>query len=178
MFFEGIEYYQIPNFEGYCVSKCGKVLSTRPINGVGECNNKYARRLKPHITKGYERICLRKNKKKKMMSIHRLVAMTFLEDYSEDLQVDHKYHNKANNNLSNLRMVTQSNNQRNRFNAVGIRIVFDKRRNDYSYGANWYDETGKRKEAGFSVNKYGEVFAYLLAYNMREEMVAKYYNRP
>ena len=179
MFFEGIEYYQIPNFEGYCISKCGKVLSTRPINGVGECNIKYARILKPCINNyGYERLCLRKNKIKKMMSIHRLVAMTFLEDYTEDLYVDHKDNNKINNNLSNLRMVTPSDNSRNRLNAVGFTRAFDKRDKHYYYHTKWSDETGKHKLSGFSVNLYGEVFAYLLAYNLREEMVAKYYNRP
>ena len=178
MFFEGIEYYQIPNFEGYYISKCGKVLSTRPINGVGECNIKYARILIPSIDKCYKRIGLRKNKKKKTMFIHRLLAMTFLEDYSEDLQVDHKDNNRANNNLSNLRMVTRSDNERNKLSAVGFTRKYDKRDKMYNYRAYWTDDKGTCKESGFSVKKYGEVFAYLLAYNKREEMVAKYYNRP
>ena len=178
MFFEGIEYYQIPNFEGYCVSKCGKVLSTRPINGVGECNIKYARILIPSIDKCYKRIGLRKNKKKKTMFIHRLLAMTFLEDYTEDLYVDHKDNNKTNNNLSNLRMATPRDNNRNQKNAIGFSRNFDKRYNTIYYHANWYDNAGKFCAKNFSVNTYGEVFAYLLAQQTREEMVAKYYNRP
>ena len=133
--------------------------------------------MKPHITKGYERICLYVNKKSKMMLIHRLLAMTFLEDYSEDLVVDHKDNNKINNNLSNLRMVTRSDNTRNQLNAVGVCRVID-RQTYYYYNAYWYDETRKSCVKNFSVKIYGEVFAYLLAYNLREEMVAKYYNRP
>ena len=175
MFFEGIEYYEIPNFEGYYISKCGKVLSTRPINGVGECNIKYARRLKPKLQKnGYERFCLYVNKKQKMKTVHRLVAMTFLEDYTEDLYVDHKDNNKTNNNLSNLKMVTPSENNRNVLRAVGFCRVPHKQ----LYRANWNDETGKYCSKYFRVKIYGEVFAYLLAYNLREEMVTKYYNRP
>jgi len=169
MFFEGIEYYQIPNFEGYYVSKFGKVLSTK---------HKILREMKFSIKNGYERIELKKNKKPKQIFVHRLVAMTFLEDYTEDLYVDHKDNNKTNNNLSNLRMATQSENERNKLSAVGFHREVDKRGNHYSYRAYWYDETGKQFSKHFSINKYGEVFAYLLAYNKREEMVAKYYNRP
>ena len=169
MFFEGIEYYQIPNFEGYYISKCGKVLSTR---------FKIPREMKANITRGYKRIQFRINKTGKNILVHRLLAMTFLEDYSEDLDVDHKDNNKTNNNLSNLRMATKSENARNKKNSIGVYRCFLTLRNTYYYYAYWCDETGKSCVKHFSVNKYGEALAYLLAYNLREEMVAKYYNRP
>ena len=114
------------------------------------------------------------NKKPNYRKNHRLVAMTFLEDYSEDLKVDHKDNNKINNNLSNLRMSTSRENNRNVLSAVGFNRVVDKQ----LYRAHWYDNTNKFCIKYFSVKIYGEVFAYLLAYNWREEMVAKYYNRP
>jgi len=179
IYYNDIEFYEIPECEGYLVSKCGKVLSIRPINGRGGCNIKYAKIMKLSLSKaGYMRICLKVNKKEKIMFVHRLVTKTFLEDYTEDLVVDHKDHDTVNNNLSNLRMVTSHHNQRNRKNTVGFSRKCDKRRNTFYYTTSWSDDANKKKHASFSINKYGEVFAYLLAYNLRQEMVNKYYNRP
>ena len=48
----------------------------------------------------------------KKVLVHRLVAMAFLPDYSDDLFVDHIDGNRSNNDVSNLRMVTRSGNHR------------------------------------------------------------------
>lgn len=55
---------------------------------------------------GYRKVMLCKNKKRKLCSVHRLIAMTFLDNYSEKLQVNHKDGNKKNNTIKNLEMVT------------------------------------------------------------------------
>ena len=52
--------------------------------------------------------------KRKTILVHRLVAMSFLEDFSTDLQVDHIDRNRQNNNLSNLRMATKTQNAFNK----------------------------------------------------------------
>ena len=62
---------------------------------------------------GYFRVGLCMNGKVKRYYNHRLVAQAYLDNYSEDLQVDHIDCDKTNNCLSNLRMVT---NQQNMFN--------------------------------------------------------------
>lgn len=87
----------IPDFEGlYQASANGEIRSLY-TNII----------LKPEISKnGYCKVTLCKDKKRKLLSIHRLVAMTYLDNYSENLQVNHKDGNKQNNNVSNLEMVT------------------------------------------------------------------------
>lgn len=66
--------------------------------------------------KGYYMIRLKspafsKNKdKRKNYKVHRLVAMFYLDDYSEDLQVNHKNGIKTDNRVENLEMVTNRQN--------------------------------------------------------------------
>lgn len=99
----------IIGYEGkYAVDQQGNVYShnyrnTGKMKILKGCISKY----------GYKNILLTKNGKSKMVKAHRLVAQAYLSDYSEDLQVDHIDGDKVNNNLSNLRMVT---NQQNCFN--------------------------------------------------------------
>ena len=169
--YEKIDFYPIPNIEKYYISKCGKVLST---------NRKKLIIMKSTISNfnGYELVALHKNKKSITKSMHRLMAMTFLEDYTENLYVDHKDNVKTNNNLSNLRMVTASDNNKNLLKANGIYREFDKRGNTCSsWRAYWWDNSNKKCSASFSIKIYGELFAYILATNVRDEMVKKYYNR-
>lgn len=161
--YEGIDFYPIPNIEKYYISKCGKVLSTK--------NKKY-RIMKLRITdEGYLRLDLFINKKPANKKIHRLLAMTFLHDFDEKLQVDHIDGDRLNNNLSNLRMVTASNNQRNRKSSAGYSYY------DGAIRAHWCDENGLIVRKRFSIKDYGVAFALLLALQVREEMVDKYYNR-
>ena len=75
-------------------------------------------------------------------------------------------------------MATASEQSRNIKSATGVYRMFDKRRNHYNWVAYWTDDTGKEKNKSFSVNKYGELFSYLLAIEYRQAMVDKYYNRP
>ena len=170
--YEGIDFYSIPNIEKYYISKCGKVLSTKSCNGKYKKGKEYRKLMKLYINEdGYLNLDLCINKKKFGKKIHRLVAETFLVDFDEKLQVDHIDNDKLNNDLTNLRMVTRSENQRNKKNALGYR---------YDRGAlraHWCVEKCKVESQSFSINKYGVAFALLLATNVRDEMVDKYYNR-
>ena len=96
----------IPGYEGmYAIDDKGNVWSYK-------CGRN--KMLKPgNDSNGYYIVGLYKDGDRKFFAIHRLVAKTFLPDFKESLDVDHIDRNKLNNNLLNLRMVT---NQQNQFN--------------------------------------------------------------
>lgn len=81
--------------------------------------------------KGYLRIRLKsprfsKNKDlRKPYKVHRLVAMFYLDNYSEDLQVNHKNGIKTDNRVENLEMVT---NQQNVLHAFRVLDSSERRR--------------------------------------------------
>ncbi len=76
--------------------------------------------LKPALNRwNYYHVVLSKNKKEKTHLVHRLVAQAFLDNYSNNLQVDHIDGNGQNNKLENLRMVTNQQNHFNRTTAKG-----------------------------------------------------------
>ena len=71
--------------------------------------------LKAHpVSGGYLAVTLCKEGKKKTLMVHRLMAEVYLPDFCKELEVDHMDRDKLNNNLSNLRMVSKSQNQWNR----------------------------------------------------------------
>jgi HNH endonuclease len=90
--------HKIPGFDHYYLDKAGKIYT-------GKFSK--ARELKPHTTpKGYLLIVLVYQGKRISKLVARLMAQTFLADYSEDLQVNHINGIKADNRIENLEMVT------------------------------------------------------------------------
>jgi hypothetical protein len=55
---------------------------------------------------------------RKPFKLHRLVAMFYLDNYSEDLQVNHIDGDKTNNHYSNLEMVTNAQNAKHGWNVL------------------------------------------------------------
>ena len=102
------EWRDIKGYEGkYKISSHGRVKSL-PKEG-----NAYKEvMLKPLITnKGYSRVCLFKNNSRKYVSIHRLVADTFISNPYNKPQVNHIDGNKTNNKVDNLEWCNQSENE-------------------------------------------------------------------
>jgi hypothetical protein len=84
------------------------------VSNMGNVKNIKGNILKPIIdVYGYEIVCLYAGKTKKQCKIHRLVAIAFISNPYNKLCVDHKNNNKKHNKVSNLRWVT---NQQNDFN--------------------------------------------------------------
>ena len=81
-------------------------LPKQTIRSNGRPDNRRGKQIKPAISKGYYRVTFSHNHKRKSYFVHRLVAQAFLDNYSDDLQVNHIDGNKLNNLASNLEMVT------------------------------------------------------------------------
>jgi hypothetical protein len=98
------KYLPIKGFVNYEISNFGNVR-----------NIKFGRILKPQITKRgkYYQVTLSQNNKGHVIKIHRTVAITFIENPNNYPEVDHRDRNRLNNNIENLRWVTQETNREN-----------------------------------------------------------------
>lgn len=96
----------------YMVSSCGRVYS--------EYSNKI---LKPVVSNcGYLRVNLYHNKNNKKVSVHRLVAIAFIDNPDNLPEVNHKDGDKTNNNVDNLEWVTSSMNDYHAY-LIGIKTA-------------------------------------------------------
>lgn len=78
----------------------------------GNIINERGRVLSQHLRKGYLYVALSDGEgRRKKYSVHRLVAMAFLENKHNLPHVNHKDGNKCNNNVLNLEWVSEAENQ-------------------------------------------------------------------
>jgi len=100
----------IKNYEGlYEISNYGRVRSLdRTIkHPTGKDNKRYGHIMKLKINKsGYYHIGLRKEGKRKWFTVHRLLALAFIENSKAKNQINHIDGIKTNNNIKNLEWVT------------------------------------------------------------------------
>jgi hypothetical protein len=99
-----------PKNPKYHVSQCGKIIGPRGWQLV------------TFTTKfGYEVVNIYSSPKKfKSTFVHRLVAHTWCEGYSDGMVVDHIDANKKNNHYTNLEWVTQGENEKRAY-ALGLK---------------------------------------------------------
>lgn len=100
----------IEGYEGYYqVSNLGRVRSLdRYItgnNGAIYLRQGQIKEIKPHHS-GYLFVSLMKNRKRKIMAVHRLVAEAFIPNPDNLPQINHKDEDKTNNRVENLEWCT------------------------------------------------------------------------
>lgn len=94
----------IKGYPDYQISNRGRVWSAKSNSYLKPCKN----------NKGYYLTHLiAKNGKRKTELIHRLVALTFIDNPNGYPEVNHKDRNKDNNTVENLEWCTRSQNNRN-----------------------------------------------------------------
>ena len=139
---------RIEGYSNYFINKNGKIKNIKSGKILNGCKN----------SDGYIRVNLSKNRKGKTYSIHRLVAIAFIENPENKPMIDHINTIRNDNRLENLRWVTRSENMQNTIvyinNKLGIKnisIIYD---NNNKYFA--YDKTinGKRHTKSFKTLEY------------------------
>jgi len=132
--------------------------------------------------RGYKYFQVMREKKRINFLYHQLVAKCFIGDRPDELVVDHIDRNKLNNNIENLRYITQSDNMKNtdnyiseiqetdpkvrkqlvdkRYRELQGRELLDKKQEYYkTHKENWKDENGNWKHTRIDVtcSKCGQI---------------------
>lgn len=108
------EWRPVVGYEGYyIVSNLGNVSSVdryvTKSNGVVQFRKQRA--CKPRETyDGYVVVKLSRDGKTKLVPVHRIVAMAFVDGFEDGLEVNHIDHDRKNNNASNLEWLTHQEN--------------------------------------------------------------------
>lgn len=103
----------IVGYEGlYLISNSGRVLSITRFrdNGKGKYRQKTKELKQTLSSTGYKKVELYKNKIKKTVKVHRLVATHFIANPENLNVINHIDGNKLNNDYKNLEWVSQSEN--------------------------------------------------------------------
>ena len=132
---------EIKDYENYLIYNDGLVFSKK--------RNKF---LKPNLNQyGYYQLSLCKNNKKKTFRIHRLVALHYIPNPQNKLEIDHINRIKTDNRVENLRWVTHSENNLNKdliiTNTSGFKNIKKQKNKNCKQGFLWvFTPTINQKE--------------------------------
>lgn len=121
----------IPGYEGlYQVNNKGDIaaLPKTWISGNGKSQTEPFRLMRLINRFGYLQVGLRKNRITKILSVHRIVAMVFVENVLNKPQVNHINGIKTDNQSDNLEWVTRSENIKHAFK-IGLKSQKGERHN-------------------------------------------------
>lgn len=124
---DGEEWMPVVGYEElYHVSSFGRIkaLASQEVK-IWKCGRKYKSRKQAKIlaqkkhNRGYKMVCLTKNEIKKYTTIHRLVAIAFINNPENKRTVNHKNGVKWDNRVDNLEWSTDSENGVHSFKELG-----------------------------------------------------------
>lgn len=147
----------IKGYGRYCVSKQGRVFaigSDKKLKEIAPCKT----------PKGYLKVWLYKNGKRKMFYVHRLVAQAFLENPDALPMVNHKDFDKANNDVGNLEYCTA------RYNMTYSAIA--KQTSSSYLGVTW-NKRARKWQAQYQI---GKKKIYIGCFGTQEEAHIAYVN--
>lgn len=146
----------IPKYKGlYEVSDFGEVRAFKRSGSKGMS-------LAIHPSKGYLQVWLSKDNKVKKFSVHRLVAMTFIENPKRKPQVNHKDGDKTNNKVSNLEWVTRAEQEAHKRNVLGKDDKGERNGNfGYRHSKMYPGETLRNKLCELGIPRYRHNLAEL-----------------
>ena len=146
-------------YDGYYVTKSGKVITTKVKGGQGRINIFQPREHCYKVDKdGYLEVCLSfiENNRhiRKYYRVQRLVYETLMGDIPQELTIDHIDANPQNNSIENLQILTRENNTRK-----ALKNKKSPKRFMYQlYKNNIYVGTFDRKELGKNIGLKGKDF--------------------
>lgn len=138
----------VVGYEGlYKVSNFGRIKSC-PLRS----NHNGELIMKNQIITGYKVVSLCKNNKMKLVKVHRLVAIAFIDNPDNKPQVNHIDGNKLNNNVDNLEWVTAQENSLHAFR-LGLRESQKGKENNRSVVVQQLDTNGNIKAEYFGTRE-------------------------
>ena len=148
--------------EAYQVSNYGRIKRKKRTDSHNKTHEE--RIMSPTIYRnGYMNVDLRMNNKSRRVSVHRLVAETFIENPLNLPQVNHKDENKTNNHVSNLEWCTAQYNIRYNNGVERRRSTIIEKSNKvckYSLEGEFIEEFKCPTDAALSVNgSVGEILS-------------------
>lgn len=134
---KGEEWKEIPKMEGfYMASSFGRIVSLGRYVKSKNGSLRYKRPKLQELTKnnnGYLEVRISINAKRKTKSVHRLIAMTFIQNPNNHPTIDHIDRNRTNNHVTNLRWCTLSENMKNPLTIKHISVLSSKIKHQSQY---------------------------------------------